>query len=119
VSRTDAVTRILFEAFSAAEVRLFYVFGYMAIGIFSYGVYVQIRKYRRGAALNLPGSLWDRLGDMIAKVFSHRTIRPRGGGRLGASPDILRLPAAVSRHRDHHFAVRHSRAAVRHSFLVR
>ncbi len=30
VSRTDAVTRILFEAFPAAEVRLFYVIGYAA-----------------------------------------------------------------------------------------
>ena len=77
MSRTDAVTRILFEAFSAAEVRLFYVFGYAAIGIFCYGVYVQIRKYRRGAALNLPGSLWARLGDMLANVLSHRTIGRR------------------------------------------
>jgi hypothetical protein len=49
VSSTDAVTRILFEAFSAAEVRIFYLLGYAAIAVFCYGVYVQIRKYRRGA----------------------------------------------------------------------
>ncbi len=55
MSRTDAVTRILFEAFSAAEVRLFYALGFAAIGIFCYGVYVQIRKYRRGAPLRLDG----------------------------------------------------------------
>ena len=60
MSRTDAVTRILFEAFSAAEVRIFYVLGYAAIAIFCYGVYVQIRKYRRGAALRLEGSPWKR-----------------------------------------------------------
>ncbi len=58
MSSTDAVTRILFEAFSAAEVRIFYLLGYAAIGVFCYGVYVQIRKYRRGAALRLDGSLW-------------------------------------------------------------
>ena len=52
MSRTDAVTRILFEAFSAVEVRLFYLLGYAAIAVFCYGVYVQIRKYRRGAALS-------------------------------------------------------------------
>jgi len=84
VSRTDAVTRILFEAFSTAEVRLFYALACAAIGIFGYGVYVQIRKYRRGAALRLEGSLWARLGDMIAKVLSHRTIERRDPAAGGA-----------------------------------
>jgi Fe-S oxidoreductase len=77
VSRTDAVTRILFEAFSAAEVRLFYVLGYAAIAVFLYGFYVQIRKYRRGAAFHLEGGLWRRIGDMSAQVLSHRTIARR------------------------------------------
>src|SRR5271165_6751928 len=77
MSRADAVTRILFEAFGAAEVRLFYLLGYAAIAVFGYGVYVQIRKYRRGAALQLDGSFQARLGDMIGKVLSHRTIARR------------------------------------------
>jgi len=37
VSRTDAVTRILFEAFGKGEVRLFYAIGYAAIAVFIYG----------------------------------------------------------------------------------
>jgi Fe-S oxidoreductase len=78
------VTRILFEAFSTAEVRLFYALAYAAIGIFAYGVYVQIRKYRRGAALHLEGSLWARLGDMTAKVLNHRTIGRRDAAAGGA-----------------------------------
>jgi Fe-S oxidoreductase len=77
VSRTDAVTRILFEAFSAAEVRLFYLLGYAAIAVFCYGVYVQIRKYRRGAALKLEGGLWARFGAMFSSVFSGRTVDRR------------------------------------------
>jgi Fe-S oxidoreductase len=77
VSRTDAVTRILFEEFSAAEVRLFYVLGYAAIALFGYGVYVQIRKYRRGAAVEIGGRFRARLADMIGKVASHRTIARR------------------------------------------
>jgi Fe-S oxidoreductase len=77
VSRTDAVTRILFEAFPTAEVRLFYVIAYTAIAIFVYGVYVQVRKYRRGAPLRLQGGLGSRLADMTAKVFSHRTVGRR------------------------------------------
>jgi len=84
VSRTDGVTRILFEAFSAAEVRLFYLLGYAAIAVFFYGVYVQIRKYRRGAALKLAGGLWTRLGAMISSVLSHRTIDRRDPAAGGA-----------------------------------
>src|SRR5271169_73205 len=74
VSRTDAVTRILFEAFPTAEVRLFYALGYTAIGVFCYGVYVQVRKYRRGAVLQLQGGLWSRFADMVEIVLSHRTV---------------------------------------------
>jgi Fe-S oxidoreductase len=77
VSRTDAVTRILFEAFSAAEVRFFYAVGYAAIAVFCWGTYVQIRKYRRGAALELQGSLPRRLLSMLSSVLSHRTIARR------------------------------------------
>ncbi len=84
MSRTDAVTRILFEAFSAAEVRLFYVLGYAAIAIFGYGVYVQIRKYRRGAALVLEGGLLSRFGTMLGAVLSHRTIDRRDRAAGGA-----------------------------------
>jgi Fe-S oxidoreductase len=84
VSRTDAVTRILFESFSAAEVRLFYAFGYAAIAAFVYGVYVQIRKYRRGAALKLDGSLRARFGAMVAAVLSHRTLDRRDPAAGGA-----------------------------------
>jgi len=84
VSRTDAVTRILFEAFPTAEIRLFYALGYTAIGIFCWGVYVQIRKYRRGSALALEGSLWSRAGDMVGKVLSHRTVARRDRAAGGA-----------------------------------
>ena len=119
MSRTDAVTRILFEAFSTAEVRLFYVVAYAAIAVFFYGVYVQIRKYRRGAALKLEGSLWRRLGDMTAKVLNHRTIARRDTKAGGAHRLIFYgFLAALPRHLDDHAAVRHSRAAVRNSFLA-
>jgi hypothetical protein len=84
LSRTDAVTRILFEAFSAAEVRLFYLLGYAAIAVFLYGAYVQIRKYRRGAALRLEGGVRQRLGDMLGSVLSHRTIDRRDPAAGGA-----------------------------------
>jgi Fe-S oxidoreductase len=58
-------------------VRLFYALGYTAIGVFCYGVYVQIRKYRRGAALQPEGGLWSRFTDMVAIVLRHSTIARR------------------------------------------
>ncbi len=88
MSRTDAVTRILFEAFSAAEVRLFYLLGYAAIAIFCYGAYVQIRKYRRGAAFKLDGGLWARLGAMLASVLKGRTI-DRGDPAAGGAHRLI------------------------------
>jgi Fe-S oxidoreductase len=84
VSRTDAVTRILFEAFSAAEVRLFYVLGYAAIAVFFYGVYVQVRKYRRGASLQLEGGLGRRVWSMFTSVFGGRTVDRRDPAAGGA-----------------------------------
>ena len=66
------------------EVRLFYAIGYAAIAVFCYGVYVQVRKYRRGAALHLDGSLWSRLGDMVQTVLSHRTLVRRDAAAGGA-----------------------------------
>ena len=84
MSRADAVTRILFEEFSAAEVRLFYALGYAAIAVFAYGVHVQVRKYRRGAALRLDGGLWSRFVDMTRKVASHSTLVRRDAAAGGA-----------------------------------
>jgi Fe-S oxidoreductase len=84
VSGRDAVTRILFEAFTAAEVRLFYAIGYAAIAIFCYGVYVQLRKYRRGAPQALSGTIGARLRDMTRTVLSHRTIDRRDPAAGGA-----------------------------------
>jgi hypothetical protein len=79
--------------------------GYSAIAVFFYGVYVQIRKYRRGAALALDGHVWGRLWDMASTVLSHRTIEPpRPKRRRRAPADFLRLRAAVPRHGDDHAA---------------
>jgi Fe-S oxidoreductase len=74
---TDSITRVLFEDFRPSAVRLFYVIGFAAIAVFCYGVYVQVRKYRRGAATNAGGSLLTRFGEMVGTVLSHRTVARR------------------------------------------
>jgi len=75
MSRTDAVTRILFEASEQPRCGSSTCWVYAAIAIFCYGVYVQIRKYRRGATLRLEGGLWARFGAMLSR-FSVIARRP-------------------------------------------
>lgn len=79
----SAATRVLFEDFAPAAIALFYAVAAAAIAVFGYGVYVQVRKYRRGVPAALNGGLGARFGAMIATVLSHRTIarrdRPAGG----------------------------------------
>jgi Fe-S oxidoreductase len=79
-----SITRVLFEDFRPWAVRLFYVAGYAAIGIFFYGVYVAIRKYRRGAPERLEGSLWARFGWMAESLLSQRTVTRRDHAAGGA-----------------------------------
>ena len=77
------ITRVLFESFQPQAIHLFYAIGYVAIAIFMYGVYVQIRKYRRGAPDGSWGQLLNRFIDMIKMMVSHRTLvrRDKSAGR--------------------------------------
>src|SRR5882724_3915747 len=71
------LTRILFEDFAPAAVRLFYVIACAAMGVFVFGVYTQVRKYRRGAPLSVSGELLTRFKAMLGTVLTHRTIARR------------------------------------------
>jgi Fe-S oxidoreductase len=71
------VTRVLFEDFTPAAVRLFYVIACAAVATFGFGVYVQVRKYRRGVATAPSGELLTRFTAMLGTVLTHRTIARR------------------------------------------
>ena len=77
------ITRVLFESFQPQAIHLFYAIGYVAIAIFTYGVYVQIRKYRRGAPDGSWGQLLNRFIDMVKTMATHRTLvrRDKSAGR--------------------------------------
>ncbi len=81
------ITRILFEDFPPAAVYIFYAIGYAAIGVFIYGVYTQIRKYRRGQPDAAWGMLWARFMDMVTTMLTHRTLKRRdpAAGRMHAA----------------------------------
>ena len=71
------ITRVLFENFQPQTIYLFYAFGYAAIAVFVYGVYTQIRKYRRGQPDPSWGGLWSRFMDMAKTMLTHRTLKRR------------------------------------------
>jgi Fe-S oxidoreductase/nitrate reductase gamma subunit len=77
MAASDAVTRVLFEDFTPSAVRLFYLIAYSAIAVFGYGIYAQVRKYRRGAPAGIAPGLWPRFESMLATVLSHRTVARR------------------------------------------
>jgi len=77
MSDSTALTRVLFENFAPAAIVVFYVIAYAAIVAFFLGVYIEVRKYRRGSPAGLGGQILRRLQSMIATVLSHRTIARR------------------------------------------
>lgn len=81
------ITRILFEDFQPQTIQLFYAIGYSAIAVFIYGVYVEVRKYRRGRPDAAWGLLWTRFLDMVQTMLTHRTLKRRdpSAGRMHAA----------------------------------
>lgn len=77
------ITRILFQDFDPKAIYLFYAFGYAAIAVFLYGVYVQIRKYRRGKPDGSWNELFQRFVEMVKTMATHRTLvrRDKSAGR--------------------------------------
>src|SRR3977135_2275296 len=72
-----AVTRALFEDFAPAAIAAFYVIALAAVTVFCFGVYVEVRKYRRGSAADVDGRLLPRFPALSATRLSHRPIAPR------------------------------------------
>ena len=77
------ITRVLFEGFQPQTIHIFYAIGYGAIATFIYGVYTQIRKYRRGKPDVSWGELYQRFVEMVKTMATHRTLvrRDKSAGR--------------------------------------
>jgi Fe-S oxidoreductase len=84
----NAVTRVLFEDFAPAAIAAFYLIACAAVALFCFGVYVGVRKYRRGAAAVLEGGLLARCRAMLGTVLSHRTIA-RGDRAAGDAHRLI------------------------------
>ncbi|MDB5397853.1 MAG: protein of unknown function cysteine-rich region domain protein [Rhodospirillales bacterium] len=72
------ITRILFQDFPHWMVAVFYGVAIVAIAVFLWGVFIQLRKYAKGKRdKNLWAVARHCIGDTIATVLSHRAIRRR------------------------------------------
>ena len=79
-----SITRTLFEDFRPLAVTIFYAIGYGAIGIFLWGTWIQIRKYRYGTAYAVTGTLISRFKQMTGTMLTHRTLVRRDHAAGGA-----------------------------------
>ena len=78
------ITRTLFEGFRPLAVSVFYGLGFGALGVFFWGSWVQLRKYRYGTAYAFEGTLSNRVREMLGTVLSHKTISRRDAAVGGA-----------------------------------
>lgn len=74
------ITRVLFDNFPLWMLVTFYLVAFGAIGVFLYGVWAQIRKYRRGTRSGAWSPFWPRFLTMFARVLDHKTIKRRARG---------------------------------------
>lgn len=74
-----AVTRILFQDFAPWMVIAFYAYACAAVGVFAWGVYVQLRKYLAGRHAGRIdwAKIGGRIADTLRMVLSQRTVRRR------------------------------------------
>jgi Fe-S oxidoreductase len=72
----EEVTRVLFQDFPGWMIASFYVVALVAVAVFFYGCYLQIRKYRRGSSYKL-ANIGSGLKLMVEALLTHRPVRRR------------------------------------------
>lgn len=74
---SEQVTRILFQEFPLWMTVSFYIIGLSALAYFGYGVYVEVRKYKRGKEFPTMADMGRRVKKMISDIVVHRTLKRR------------------------------------------
>ena len=74
----DAVPgREIFQDMSPLMVATFYVVACAALGLFAYGLWLRIRKYRTGRPANFSAGFWRRIANLVWTMLSHDTLKKR------------------------------------------
>ena len=67
-------TRELFWSLETPVIVLFYMAGFIAIGVFLWGCWHHFAKYARGARLSIPLDIGAGARRMVSDLMSHRTL---------------------------------------------
>ncbi|KWV48499.1 hypothetical protein AS156_18690 [Bradyrhizobium macuxiense] len=69
--------REIFRHFSVLSIGIFYLTALISVGIFAYGVWLRVAKYRGGRAVAQHGLTWARVRETALVVLSHSKLRKR------------------------------------------
>jgi Fe-S oxidoreductase/nitrate reductase gamma subunit len=75
MNESAIASRPIFETLSPAMVATFYVVAIAALGVFGYGVWQRIVKYRKGKKGLTPLWSWSRILSVIKVMAAHSTLR--------------------------------------------
>ncbi len=77
MTETLIPAREVFRNFSGLMVVVFYGLSFLALGIFTYGIWLRIAKYRKGRPANRMTILWSRLLRAGKTIGAHTTLKKR------------------------------------------
>jgi Fe-S oxidoreductase len=77
MSDTLVIARESFRHFPVPLVIAFYLVGSAALGVFAYGAWSRIRKYRTGKPAQRLDLLWQRIASAIWTIGAHTTLKNR------------------------------------------
>ncbi|MEE8162149.1 MAG: Fe-S oxidoreductase, partial [Acidobacteriota bacterium] len=74
---TTIPAREVFRSFSDLAVGFFYFLAAVAMGVFLYGFWLRIKKYRLGRPANRFNQLWSRILKAGRTIGQHTTLKKR------------------------------------------
>jgi Fe-S oxidoreductase len=84
MTETLIPAREVFRHFSGPMIAVFYGLSFLALGIFVYGSWLRIAKYRRGRPAHRMTILWSRLLAALKTIGAHSTLKKRDSLAGGA-----------------------------------
>jgi Fe-S oxidoreductase len=70
-------TREIFEHMSPLSVAVFYFLAAVALGLFAYGLWLRVRKYRSGRPADCWNGFWQRAIPVVLTMAAHSTLKKR------------------------------------------
>lgn len=84
MTETVIPAREVFRHFPGLLVVVFYALAFVAMGVFAYGFWLRIQKYRQGRPAHRMTMLWERVLQAIQAIGRHTTLKKRDSFAGGA-----------------------------------